>query len=194
MRAQSLAKPGPISVDILAKPGPIGTGALPRSWTLRGPATAASARRGSGPEAFARATCIASKVAAPQSPEDVLGGAGLFEQYALADDADPEAQPQPLTHNVERTLAMLVLTAIHDIMKVKALLPTVSPEHGAFSGHAVGETIHDHDVALGYVLERCPHVLPSFAILPAAQQESGLGGVSAGGSADGVDLSRAGLG
>merc|ERR1719484_56501 len=57
-------------------------------------------------------------------------------------------------HDEERTLAMLALTAIHDIMKIQALLPTVSEQHGETGGYKVGEVINDHDVALGYILER----------------------------------------
>merc|ERR1740117_2827949 len=34
-----------------------------------------------------------------------------------------------IVHDVDRTLAMLVLTAIHDIMKVPSLLPIVEEEH-----------------------------------------------------------------
>mmetsp|Transcript_70704 Transcript_70704/g.218648 ORF Transcript_70704/g.218648 Transcript_70704/m.218648 type:complete len:400 (-) Transcript_70704:83-1282(-) len=67
---------------------------------------------------------------------------------------------------------MLVLTAIHDIMKVKCLLPVVDKRHGVFSGVKPGEVINDHDLALGYVLEFRPELLPSFARLPRAQQES----------------------
>merc|ERR1719436_856017 len=77
-------------------------------------------------------------------------------------------------HNEDRTLAMLVLTAIHDIMKTVQLLPTVSRKHvnGSFRGYKVGEVINDHDAALAYVLEFCPSALPSFAALPKEQQES----------------------
>jgi hypothetical protein len=75
-------------------------------------------------------------------------------------------------HDVERTLAMLVLTAIHDIMKTVQLLPTVSKKHGTFRGYKVGEVINDHDAALAYVLEHHPGVLPSYAALPREQQES----------------------
>ena len=53
----------------------------------------------------------------------------------------------------ERMMAMLALTAIHDIMKVEVLLPTVLPEHAPFCGFAAGDMINDHDIALGYVLQ-----------------------------------------
>lgn len=61
---------------------------------------------------------------------------------------------------------MLVLTAFHDIMKVQALLPVVEDSHGPWCGYQPGETVVDHDAALGYVLEFFPDVLPSFSILP----------------------------
>ena len=83
---------------------------------------------------------------------------------------------------VERMMAMLALTAVHDIMKcevllptalrvdlcadrpdrachnicylsLQVLLPTVLPEHAPFCGFAAGDVINDHDVALGYVLQ-----------------------------------------
>ena len=47
---------------------------------------------------------------------------------------------------VERTVAMLALTAFHDVMKVQALLPTVRPEHGPYEGFKAGDTINDHDI------------------------------------------------
>jgi len=52
------------------------------------------------------------------------------------------------------------------------LLPVVSREQGPFCGYQVGEVVSDHDVALGYVLERHPQALPSYAGLPPAQQAS----------------------
>ena len=71
---------------------------------------------------------------------------------------------------VERTRAMLVLTAIHDIMKTECLLPTVLPVHAPFDGYKAGEMIHDHDAALGYVLTHDADALPSYADLPPAQR------------------------
>jgi hypothetical protein len=75
-------------------------------------------------------------------------------------------------HDEDRTLGMIVLTAIHDIMKVQALLPTVEAGKGPYCGYQVGEVINDHDTALGYVLEMHPDVLPSFAGLPQKQKDS----------------------
>ena len=71
---------------------------------------------------------------------------------------------------MERTAAMLALTAIHDIMKVEALLPRVLPEHAPYHGYGAGEAIKDHDLALGYVLECDPSALPSFDCLHREQQ------------------------
>lgn len=90
--------------------------------------------------------------------EDLLQDAGLFLPNGSPDE--------------ERTLAMLVLTAIHDIMKMVVLLPKVAQEHKIFRGYKVDEVISDHDLALGYVLEFYPEVLPSFAGLPKASQDS----------------------
>jgi len=77
-----------------------------------------------------------------------------------------------MSHDIDRTLALLVLTAIHDIMKVSALCPTVAEGCGPWCGYQVGEKIHDHDAALGYVLQNLPDALPSFAMLPRAQRRT----------------------
>merc|ERR1712232_578966 len=88
---------------------------------------------------------------------------GEFEKGFLAaglllekphDDAN--ASGGKTSHDEEQTLAMLVLTAIHDIMKLKELLPTVENAHAPFCGYGAGEVISDHDEALGYVLEHFP--------------------------------------
>jgi hypothetical protein len=107
-----------------------------------------------------------------RSPEELEKRRAFLEQMRWEDleqlflDAgllrrDPEG-PGGWSHDVERTLAMLVLTAIHDIMKVKALLP-VDRE---------GDRISDHDAALAFVLEHYPSVLPSFEMLPRASKQS----------------------
>jgi hypothetical protein len=72
----------------------------------------------------------------------------------------------------DNIVALLCLTAFHDIMKVSSLLPTVTAEHGPFNGYAAGETIHDHDVALAYVLTHFPELLPSFSGLPEKSQQA----------------------
>ena len=65
---------------------------------------------------------------------------------------------------------MLVLTAIHDIMKVEALLPSVQPEHAPYQGFAALDKINDHDQAIGYVLDYFGDCLPSFKALPLEQR------------------------
>merc|ERR1719291_21604 len=118
------------------------------------------------------------------SLEQLVVNAGLLEE-ATAGAADFSRKRSFLAlaskkakdtrrHNEDRTLGMLVLTAIHDIMKTVQLLPTVSRKHvtGSFRGYKVGEVINDHDAALAYVLEYYPNVLPSFAALPREQQDS----------------------
>merc|ERR1711976_892488 len=66
---------------------------------------------------------------------------------------------------------MLALTAIHDIMKIQALLPTVAARHAPFSGHGKGERIGDHDLALAYVLQHHPKLLPSYYGLSAKSRQ-----------------------
>jgi hypothetical protein len=116
------------------------------------------------------------------SLELLLVNAGLLEE-ATPHELEPARKRSFLAlasrnayvlrkHDPERTLAMLVLTAIHDVMKTVQLLPTVAKKHGAFRGYKVGEVINDHDAALAYVLEYSPSVLPSFAALSREQQES----------------------
>ncbi|CAJ1451006.1 unnamed protein product [Effrenium voratum] len=72
-------------------------------------------------------------------------------------------------HDPERTLAMLVLMTIHDLMKLDKLRPICAKE---FGGYKRGDQIGDHDIALSYVLERFPSSLPSFAGLSLEQQRS----------------------
>ena len=66
---------------------------------------------------------------------------------------------------------MLCLTAFHDIMKVTDLCPRVASAHAPYHGYADGEIITDHDLALAYVLDYYPDLLPSFRILPPASRE-----------------------
>jgi hypothetical protein len=75
-------------------------------------------------------------------------------------------------HDTDRTLAMLVLMSIHDIMKLDVLCPTVGMGVAEFAGYKSGEPISDHDAALSYVLVHCPTALPSFAGLSKHQQDS----------------------
>jgi hypothetical protein len=62
----------------------------------------------------------------------------------------------------DRMLAFLALTALHDIMKNPALLPSVQQSHAPYEGFDAGCKIVDHDVALAYVMEHFPRLLPSF--------------------------------
>ena len=70
----------------------------------------------------------------------------------------------------DRVVAMLVLTVVHDVMKNTALLPRVRPQHAPYHGHGAGECINDHDVALAYVMECFPHLLPSYNCLEPGQR------------------------
>lgn len=96
----------------------------------------------------------------------------LEQLFVDAGILKPNPEGSGLTHDVDRTLAMLVLTAIHDIMKVSALCPIVAEGNGPWSGYKVGEKVGDHDAALAYILEYEPDVLPSFAMLPRAHRRS----------------------
>ena len=74
--------------------------------------------------------------------------------------------------NTARMSAMLALTAIHDIMKLEHLCPMVARSHAPFHGVNAGETIHDHDAALAYLLTHDIQALPCVASLPVADQLS----------------------
>jgi len=71
-----------------------------------------------------------------------------------------------------RMVSLLALTAIHDIMKMDALLPTVQPEHDGYHGYAAGDVIGDHDHALCYLMDHYPDLLPSFKELDHAERQS----------------------
>lgn len=88
--------------------------------------------------------------------EKLMMGAGILK----------EGEP----HDPDRTLAMLVLMSIHDLMKLDKLRPTCSVKD--FNGYKKGEQIGDHDIALSYVLEHFQKALPSFAGLSKSQQDS----------------------
>jgi hypothetical protein len=70
----------------------------------------------------------------------------------------------------DRVRAMLTLTAIHDIMKNKSLLPRVQKHHAPYDSYKDGDVIADHDVALSYILEFFPSLLPSFNDLGPGQR------------------------
>lgn len=71
-----------------------------------------------------------------------------------------------------RMVSLLALTAIHDIMKMDALLPTVQAEHDGYHGYAAGDVIGDHDHALCYLMDHYPDLLPSFKELDPAERQS----------------------
>ena len=120
----------------------------------------------------------------PRSPQPVdLNGKSFFvmdndeKQAAFYQTTDWRQFQQLLVaagcwDSQERLMAMLCLTAIHDIMKVKELLPSVSPDHAPWCGFNAGEVIHDHDEALSYILGHYPDILPSFKILPPSSQKA----------------------
>lgn len=109
----------------------------------------------------------------PRSPEEAQKRIDFLEKVQwekfedLFVDSGLLTRGETVTHSVERTLAMLVLTAIHDIMKVRQLLPVADEAFALEDGTVqAGEVISDHDQALGYVLVHHPEVLPSFHGLP----------------------------
>lgn len=67
---------------------------------------------------------------------------------------------------------MLVLTAIHDVMKNEDILPTVDKQHAPYEGHNAGVKIHDHDIALAYVLDKYKDILPSYRDIEAGGQKA----------------------
>jgi len=71
-----------------------------------------------------------------------------------------------------RMVSLLALTAIHDIMKMENLLPTVQQEHHGYHGYAAGDVIGDHDTALCYILDHYTELLPSFKELDPAERQS----------------------
>jgi len=93
----------------------------------------------------------------------------LFQQAGIftsqSDDGRLELDVRP----GGRLVAMLCLTAFHDIMKNQGLCPKVQGE--AYGGLQPGETILDHDLALAYILDRFPEMLPSFCILSEEQRQ-----------------------
>lgn len=72
----------------------------------------------------------------------------------------PDGATEP---NVKRVMTLLALTAVHDVMKLQNLLPTVQPEHTPYHGYAAHDVIGDHDVALSYLMDHYPELLPSYA-------------------------------
>jgi len=91
----------------------------------------------------------------------------LLMEAQLLEEIDGE-----LKANEERLVSLITLTALHDIMKMTSLLPTVQPEHGEYHGYAVGDRIGDHDHALSYVMDHYPELLPSFTALAPEQRRA----------------------
>jgi len=75
-----------------------------------------------------------------------------------------------VSDSVERIEAMLCLSAFHDIMKMHWLLPVVTSAFGPYKGYPVGAVVHDHDLALSYIIEFYPHLIPSYNILSPEMQ------------------------
>jgi len=98
---------------------------------------------------------------------DLLRDAGLLR---LGSGRSPQQDQWEVVPG--RVASMLVLTAIHDIMKIESLLPRVQPEHAPYNGFRAHDVINDHDVALGYVLDHYGSLLPSYAALPKHEQAS----------------------
>ncbi|CAJ1421459.1 unnamed protein product [Effrenium voratum] len=89
--------------------------------------------------------------------QDLMVDAGLLEQGTKR--VDPET-----------TLALLVLTALHDIMKINLLLPSVQKSDAPYRGYSEAEVVADHDVAIFYIVERYTHLLPSLRRLQPSLQ------------------------
>eukprot|EP00929_Paragymnodinium_shiwhaense_P013106 TRINITY_DN120972_c0_g1_i1.p1 TRINITY_DN120972_c0_g1~~TRINITY_DN120972_c0_g1_i1.p1 ORF type:complete len:912 (-),score=183.20 TRINITY_DN120972_c0_g1_i1:119-2854(-) len=77
-----------------------------------------------------------------------------------------------LAINDKRLVTLLALTAIHDIMKMQSLLPTVQRAHAPYHGYKAGDKINDHDQALSYLMDHYPELLPSFNGLSAEEKRS----------------------
>lgn len=96
-------------------------------------------------------------------------------QWSMFEDLVAQAGCQESEQGwLERTMALLCLTAIHDVMKVEALLPVVQKEHAPYLGYEAGVVIRDHDCALSYLMEHFPELLPSYAGLPTDAQKAVL--------------------
>jgi len=76
----------------------------------------------------------------------------------------------PIVVDHERMTAFLALTAFHDVMKNSSLLPNVHGKHAPYNGLSGGDRVHDHDLALRYIMEHFPGLLPSFNGLGPAQR------------------------
>eukprot|EP00929_Paragymnodinium_shiwhaense_P006962 TRINITY_DN110917_c0_g1_i1.p1 TRINITY_DN110917_c0_g1~~TRINITY_DN110917_c0_g1_i1.p1 ORF type:complete len:1359 (-),score=274.04 TRINITY_DN110917_c0_g1_i1:169-4245(-) len=95
-------------------------------------------------------------------------------EWAPFEDLVHRAGCDGSAEGTERIIALLCLTAFHDIMKLQILQPIVQPDHAPYNGYEAGVRILDHDLALGYVLEYYPNLLPSYAGLSDEQKRSVL--------------------
>jgi len=94
---------------------------------------------------------------------------GVMELVVKADLVRMNAEGTIVVRH-DRLVAMLALTAIHDVMKNTMFLPEVRPEHAPYQGYSVGESVNDHDVALAYILEHFPRLLPTYHALQPGQR------------------------
>mmetsp|Transcript_10406 Transcript_10406/g.32905 ORF Transcript_10406/g.32905 Transcript_10406/m.32905 type:complete len:862 (+) Transcript_10406:290-2875(+) len=72
----------------------------------------------------------------------------------------------------KRLVSLLALTAIHDIMKMDMLLPEVQPTHAPYHGYSSLDMLSDHDLALAYIMDQFPEILPSFWGLDPVERQS----------------------
>ncbi|CAE8626721.1 unnamed protein product, partial [Polarella glacialis] len=103
----------------------------------------------------------------------------LFDAGLMEEVSDHNGKPKKtasgqkqLRVNERRMVSLLALTAIHDIMKMDSILPTVQPEHAPYHGYAAGNVIGDHDIALSYLMDHYPELLPSFIDLDPVERRS----------------------
>mmetsp|Transcript_49148 Transcript_49148/g.114944 ORF Transcript_49148/g.114944 Transcript_49148/m.114944 type:complete len:879 (+) Transcript_49148:43-2679(+) len=122
------------------------------SWRVRQPATA--------PQPPSKPFPQMSK--AEKQASFYINGQWAAFQELFVDAGILVQDGQQVRSVLERTIAVLALTAIHDIMKVERLLPKVLEEHAPFGTYKALEAIGDHDIALAYVMEHYPQFLPSF--------------------------------
>mmetsp|Transcript_58348 Transcript_58348/g.130381 ORF Transcript_58348/g.130381 Transcript_58348/m.130381 type:complete len:869 (-) Transcript_58348:114-2720(-) len=94
----------------------------------------------------------------------------LLEDADLLSVTEDEEGNHLVEPNENRVVSLLSLTAMHDIMKVTDLLPEVQKEHAPYNGYKEGEKIQDHDMALSYIMEYYPDMLPSYKGLSPEEQ------------------------
>jgi hypothetical protein len=88
-----------------------------------------------------------------------------FRRLLLDAELIKEDKKGKVTIVEKRMAALLALTAIHDIMKIAEVLPTVQAAHSPYQGYKTDDRIGDHDHALGYIMEHYPEMLPSYRAL-----------------------------